>query len=65
MAYSQNMIFIETTIFTKQIMELLTDLEYRELQNELLLNPKSGAVVQGGGGYGLGPKARARVEESG
>jgi hypothetical protein len=33
------MLFIETSIFTKQIKELVSDDEYRELQQELLVQP--------------------------
>ncbi len=42
--------FIETTIFTKQITELLPDTDYRLLQSALLLRPDAGAVIKGSGG---------------
>ena len=42
--------FIETSIFTKRIQALLTDDEYRELQQVLAENPKAGEVIPGGGG---------------
>ena len=42
--------FIETSIFTRMILTLLKDDEYRELQNELLVNPARGDLIQGGGG---------------
>jgi hypothetical protein len=42
--------FIETPIFTKQILDLLDDESYKEFQNELLKNPKIGAVIKGGSG---------------
>ena len=47
MAYVQ---FIETSIFTKQIIDLLDDSDYRELQTSLALHPNAGDVIRGGGG---------------
>lgn len=44
------MIFIETSVFTKQVRQLLTDEEYRLLQSELVLRPDAGAIIQGSGG---------------
>jgi mRNA-degrading endonuclease RelE of RelBE toxin-antitoxin system len=41
---------IETTVFTKKISSLLTDEEYCNLQNELILNPEKGKVIRGSGG---------------
>jgi len=41
---------IETTIFTKRIRSLLTEEEYRNLQNELIINPEKGMVIRGSGG---------------
>lgn len=41
---------IETSFFTKKIHSLLTDEEYRNLQNELILNPIKGKVISGSGG---------------
>jgi len=42
--------FIETSIFTRQISELLTDAEYKQLQQELLFNPLLGALIKHSGG---------------
>ena len=42
--------FIETPVFTKLVLDLLDDEEYRELQNVLLLDPAYGALIRGGGG---------------
>ena len=42
--------FIETPIFTKAILELLTDEEYRALQLALLFRPENGALIKGSGG---------------
>jgi len=44
------MVIIETSIFTKQIKELMTDEVYRELQNTLVAYPESGTLIQGSGG---------------
>ena len=44
------MLFIETSIFTKQIKELVSDDEYRELQQELLVQPDKGDLIKNGGG---------------
>jgi hypothetical protein len=54
--------FIETPIFTKQIMELLSDEEYRRLQEVLLLRPEAGDLIPGGGGL---RKLRWRVSGTG
>lgn len=42
--------FIETAVFTRQVLSLMDDDEYRELQNILLDNPEAGDVIKGGGG---------------
>lgn len=42
--------FIETPVFTRQVMSLMDDDEYRELQNIILDNPEAGDVLKGGGG---------------
>jgi len=44
------MTFIETKIFTQQITNLMSDSEYRILQNELLADPKAGNVIEHSGG---------------
>ena len=44
------MIFIETTVFTKEIRRLLPDDEYRMLQTALMFRPDAGDVIRGGGG---------------
>lgn len=45
-----DMIFIETSIFTKQYTQYLSDDEYRELQNFLINKPDAGVLIQGTGG---------------
>ena len=42
--------FIETKSFTNKITELLSDERYMALQEELIKNPKKGALIVGGGG---------------
>ena len=37
---------IETTIFTKRLKTFLQDEEYRNLQNELMLNPGKGKIIR-------------------
>ncbi len=44
------MIFIETSLFTSRIVQLMDDDSYRELQVHLAGNPDSGAVIVGSGG---------------
>ena len=42
--------FIETQVFTRQITRLLSDDEYRELQQSLIVKPDAGALMRRGGG---------------
>jgi hypothetical protein len=42
--------FIETPTFTRLLADLLTDDEYRGLQNILAENPERGDILKGGGG---------------
>ena len=44
------MIFIETSIFTKEIQNLISDDNYRMLQAALMLRPDAGRLIRGGGG---------------
>lgn len=63
------MIFIETSVFTRQVLELLTDDEYADFQRNLAGNPWAGDVIQGTGGLrkvrvaarGHGKRGGARV----
>lgn len=54
--------FIETSVFTKRAVELLEDEELAAVQNQLLENPKAGAVIGGSGGL---RKLRVRVKGRG
>ena len=62
MAYTNAMEFIETSVFTKALNALLSDDEYRLLQNTLWRDPLVGDVVRGGGGI---RKMRFAVEGRG
>ncbi|MFQ5434583.1 MAG: type II toxin-antitoxin system RelE/ParE family toxin [Anaerolineae bacterium] len=44
------MIFVETSIFTRQVQKLLSNEEYRQLQIEMATRPDTGAVIPGSGG---------------
>ena len=44
------MVFIETPIFTKEIVRLLPDDSYRRLQFALFLRPQTGDLIRGSGG---------------
>ena len=44
------LIFVETSIFTRQIRELISDASYQGLQRQLMAVPDAGAVIRGGGG---------------
>ena len=40
----------KSSVFTKRILEVLTDGEYKELQQEIANNPKKGNLIPAGGG---------------
>ena len=42
--------FKETSVFTRQIQQLLPDDQYREFQQELIFNPAAGDLIKGSGG---------------
>ncbi|MBB1268658.1 type II toxin-antitoxin system RelE/ParE family toxin [Shewanella sp. SR44-3] len=42
--------FVETSIFTRQIKELATDDELKNLQAELIAQPDKGDIIRGTGG---------------
>lgn len=44
------MVFYETEIFTAQIVELLSDESYRQLQNTLIDDPEAGDLIPGSHG---------------
>lgn len=61
--------FIESTVFTKQILELMEDDSYRHLQAALIVEPELGKVIKGSGGIrkvrweasGRGKRGGARI----
>ncbi|MEJ2419508.1 MAG: type II toxin-antitoxin system RelE/ParE family toxin [Exilibacterium sp.] len=56
------MVVIETSIFTRRIKELMSDDEYKLLQESLVNRPDLGAVIQGTGGL---RKVRWKLEGRG
>jgi len=44
------MIFIETSVFTKEVRSLLSDDSYRKLQQAILVRPEAGSIIPGGAG---------------
>lgn len=44
------MVIVETSIFTRQVLSLLSDEEYRRLQSILVIHPETGDIIQGSGG---------------
>jgi hypothetical protein len=42
--------FIETQLFTRLVVEYLSEQEYGELQQALMTDPEAGAIVPGSGG---------------
>jgi mRNA-degrading endonuclease RelE of RelBE toxin-antitoxin system len=69
MAYNAVMIFIETSIFTKEIQNLISDNNYRMLQTALMLRPDAGSLIRGSGGLrkirwnlpGIGKRGALRI----
>ena len=63
------MVIIETSIFTKLITELMSDDEYKDLQDALVVRPDRGALIKHSGGLrkvrwalkGKGKSGGARV----
>jgi len=56
------MIIIETSVFTRLINELMSDDEYRKLQEALVNQPDMGDLIQGSGGL---RKARWKLQGRG
>jgi hypothetical protein len=44
------MVIVETSVFTRRVLELLTDEEYCRLQAALVNRPNTGTVIPGSGG---------------
>ena len=59
------MVFVETSLFTKLLGEYLGDEDYRALQNHLIAQPGSGAIIKGSAASGRSaglPAARVSQE---
>ena len=50
LTYPWGMRFVETTVFTAQVVGLLGDDEYRALQASMIVRPDQGALIRGSGG---------------
>ena len=50
MAYNRCMVFIETSVFTREIRRLLPEESYRRLQAAVMLRPEAGDLLHGSGG---------------
>lgn len=63
------MLFIETSVFTRQVQALLSDEAYADFQAHLAAHPRAGDVIEGTGGLrkirvaakGKGKRGGARV----
>ena len=44
------MLVVETPVFTRRVLKLLSDDDYRLLQHQLVANPSAGNVIRGSGG---------------
>ena len=44
------MVIVETSVFTKQVLQLLTEDEYRKLQTLLVNRPDAAPIIKGSGG---------------
>ena len=63
------MLIIETSIFTRQVLALLDDEDYRRLQTVLVIRPTAGDLIPGSGGlrkirwgaHGRGKRGGVRV----
>lgn len=56
------MVIIETSMFTRRIKELMSDDDYKDLQEALVNRPDMGAIIQGTGGL---RKVRWKLEGRG
>lgn len=62
LAYIYSMVFVETSVFTSQIIEFVDDDSYAELQSALVLNPELGDIIRNSGGL---RKIRWRKQNTG
>jgi len=63
LAYNiKNMVIIETSIFSRLIQDMMSDDDYRLLQEALITRPDAGAIIKGSGGL---RKVRWKLEGKG
>ena len=58
--------FVETQLFTKLVVEYMSDDDYAALQPTLMADPEAGPVIPGSGGvrelrWGAGPRKAGRI----
>ncbi len=58
------MVIVETSVFTRQVVGLLSDDEYHKLQVVLANRPNAGAIIQHSGGFRekYAGRSKARVK---
>ena len=56
------MVIVETSVFSRLIQELMSDEDYRALQEALITRPESGDIIKGSGGL---RKIRWKLEGQG
>ncbi len=44
------MLIVETSVFTRRVLKLMSDEDYRELQQMLVGDPERGAIIRSSGG---------------
>jgi mRNA-degrading endonuclease RelE of RelBE toxin-antitoxin system len=56
------MVIVETSMFTRRVLQLLAEEEYRKLQAALVNRPQAGAIIRGSGGAqsALGGSSRGK-----
>jgi hypothetical protein len=60
----ETMVIVETSIFTRRVMGLLPDEEYRLLQATLVDQPDAGPIIPGRRGYGKSAGAPPAMEKA-
>jgi hypothetical protein len=43
-------LIVETSVFTRRVLKLMSDEDYRELQQMLVGDPERGAIIRSSGG---------------
>ena len=50
MAYGYGVLIVETPVFTRRVLKLMSDEDYRALQQTLVVDPERGAIIRHSGG---------------